>query len=185
VRHSSTTAHQHSSTQHSSTQHSSTAAQQHSSTAAQQHSSAAAQQHISTAAHQHISTAAHQHSNNHPLHTINDHHTYSSIHSSPPLPSSSQIVEDYEHKDITNASESEKLYREWQLWTAAQIKDNLLALTVQETPPVPDRKMLNLISELNYVHDEAVQMAAVKLQMLLLNKFPDKAVVLEAANGIR
>ena len=74
-------------------------------------------------------------------------------------------MEDYTHKDLTDPSESEKLYREWQLWTAAQLKDNLLALTVREAPPVPDRKTLNLISELNYVHDDAVQMAAVKLQV--------------------
>jgi len=94
------------------------------------------------------------------------------------------VVVDYNGRDSVNPAETLALYREWQVWTVNLLKENVQELSIREVPPQPDTSTLSLLFELCGSPSEAVQLLCVKVLQLLLTKFPQRSLVMEAAERI-
>ena len=94
------------------------------------------------------------------------------------------VVADYNGKDSVNPAETLALYREWQVWTVNLLKENIYELSIREVPPHPDETTLSLLYELCGSPSEAVQLLCVKVLQLLLTKFPQRSLVMDAAERI-
>lgn len=94
------------------------------------------------------------------------------------------VVEDYTSNDAVTPAETEKLYREWQLWTISQLKETIQFLSYQDRPTPPDKQLLMLLQEVSQCAHEEVQLSCLSVYRILLTKFPDKTVVMSAAESI-
>lgn len=94
------------------------------------------------------------------------------------------VIAEHTSDDHLNPGEVVALYRDWQLWVAAQIQEAIYLLSIQETPPHPDPSTLFLLRELCDSPDEKVQLVCVKILKTVLTKFSQKQLVVDAAEGI-
>ena len=94
------------------------------------------------------------------------------------------VVSDYGNNDTLSPKETECLYREWQLWTANQLKESIHALSFADIPPYPEKVSLVLLYELCDSPQERVQLVCVKALQLLLTKFSQRDLVVQAAERI-
>eukprot|EP01032_Pedospumella_encystans_P028669 gene28669-32381_t len=94
------------------------------------------------------------------------------------------VVADYNGKDSVSPKETVVLYREWQIWTVNLLKENVYALSIHEVPPRPEDATLVLLYELCESPSDAVQLLCTKVLQILLTKFPQKGLVMEAAQQI-
>lgn len=94
------------------------------------------------------------------------------------------IVEDYSQQDSASPSDVMKLYRDWQMWAAMQMKEHIQYLSYREVPILPESTVLQLLDELGKSPGEDVQLSCLSSCRLLLSKFPQKHIVIMAAEQI-
>lgn len=85
---------------------------------------------------------------------------------------------------LVDPSEVRKLYKDWQIWASVQMKEHLRWLCFRDIPTSPDKVCLNLLEELSNVSDEKLQLSCLASYHLLLTKFPEKVVIVHAADRI-
>ena len=94
------------------------------------------------------------------------------------------VVENYAASDAMLPADAEQLYREWQAWTALQLKEHIQKLSFQDIPTPPEEAALQLLREISLSPSEEVQQRCVKAFQLLLTKFPQRGLVVESADNI-
>ena len=94
------------------------------------------------------------------------------------------VVADYTANDTLSPKGALELYRDWQFWTACQVKEAVHSLSIQDVPPIPQPETLLLLYELCKTPAERVQLLCAKILQLLLTKFSQRTLVIEAAEQI-
>jgi hypothetical protein len=69
------------------------------------------------------------------------------------------------------------LYRDWQTYLLAQIKENFQYLTYRETPIEPEKQTLQLVREISKVNHLPIQLLCVALYKMLLLKFTQLEII--------
>ncbi|KAJ1403577.1 hypothetical protein B484DRAFT_225915, partial [Ochromonadaceae sp. CCMP2298] len=94
------------------------------------------------------------------------------------------VIADHSAEDVLGPAQTATLYRDWQLWTSSQVQRTVHALAVQDVPPRPAEASLSLLFELSLSPCLEVQQSCLRALQLLLVKFPQKDLVLDAAQRI-
>jgi hypothetical protein len=94
------------------------------------------------------------------------------------------VIATYNSNDTLGPQETLSLFRDWQFWTASQVQEAVKALSIQDIPSTPDSNTSVLLYELCKAPVENVQLMCTKTLQLLLTKFPQRDLVIQAAEQI-
>jgi hypothetical protein len=94
------------------------------------------------------------------------------------------VIATYNSNDTLGPQETLSLFRDWQFWTACQVQEAVKALSIQDIPATPDSNTSVLLYELCKAPVENVQLMCTKTLQLLLTKFPQRELVIQAAEQI-
>jgi hypothetical protein len=94
------------------------------------------------------------------------------------------VIATYNSNDTLGPQETLSLFRDWQFWTASQVQEAVKAHSIQDTPSTPDSNTSVLLYELCKAPVENVQLMCTKTLQLLLTKFPQRDLVIQAAQQI-
>jgi hypothetical protein len=94
------------------------------------------------------------------------------------------VIATYNSNDTLGPQETLSLFRDWQFWTACQVQEAVKALSIQDIPTTPDSNTSVLLYELCKAPAENVQLMCTKTLQLLLTKFPQRDLVIQAAEQI-
>lgn len=94
------------------------------------------------------------------------------------------VLVDYSASDYLSPQQTEDLYREWQVWTSTKIKEYIQELSFEEFPSYPAKHVLSLLYELCGSKKDQVQSICVKTLQIIMAKFSQKDLVIQAADEL-